>query len=108
MTKNSTLPPYGPPLSAPPSYAQVVGGVSPTSPFIVVDACKLLLQMLNCILIYSIIAQRGPKILTTIVPVGPESTHMICPHCHAEIDTTTKTEPGLIAYILGTIICLIG
>lgn len=52
--------------------------------------------------------QRGPEIVTTVVPVGPHTTHMICPHCHAEIDTTTKTEPGMIAYILGTIICLIG
>lgn len=45
MTKNSIPPPYGPPPAAPPSYAQAVGGVSPTSPFIVVDACKLFEQM---------------------------------------------------------------
>lgn len=50
----------------------------------------------------------GPSILTTVVPVGPQPTHMICPHCRAEIDTSTKTEPGIIAYISGFIICLLG
>uniref|UniRef100_A0A6P7FYC0 Uncharacterized protein LOC114335456 n=1 Tax=Diabrotica virgifera virgifera TaxID=50390 RepID=A0A6P7FYC0_DIAVI len=42
---------------------------------------------------------KGPEIVTTVVPVGPNPTHMICPHCHAEIDTTTKRSPGCIAYI---------
>jgi len=51
---------------------------------------------------------NGPTIVTTIVPLGPQSTHTICPHCHAEIDTTTKTEPGMIAYISGVIIALLG
>lgn len=93
MSKNglSPPPPYGPPQQAPPSYAQAVGGVAPTSPFIPHHSFK-----------------NGPEIVTTVVPVGSEQTHMICPHCHAEIDTTTKTEPGLIAYIAGIIICLIG
>lgn len=27
-------PPYGPPPAAPPSYAQAVGGVPPTAPYI--------------------------------------------------------------------------
>lgn len=54
------------------------------------------------------ITASGPSIVTTVVPVGPHPTHMICPSCHAEIDTATQTKPGLIAYISGAIICLVG
>lgn len=60
------------------------------------------------LLCYHFIDANGPTIVTTIVPVGPHSTHTICPHCHAEIDTTTKTEPGMIAYVSGIIIALLG
>ncbi|XP_044732931.1 LITAF domain-containing protein [Chrysoperla carnea] len=82
---------YGPPpTAAPPSYAQAVGGVPPSSPF----------QPHHTV--------AGPQILTTVVPVGPQPTHMICPHCHAEVDTTTRTEPGVIAYISSVVIALLG
>ncbi|XP_044269331.1 LITAF domain-containing protein [Tribolium castaneum] len=91
MNKDAAPPPYSPPPSAPPSYAQAVGGVPPTSPYIPHHNFM-----------------KGPPILTTVVPVGPEPTHMICPHCHAEIDTTTYTRPGNIAYIAATLICLMG
>lgn len=50
----------------------------------------------------------GPAIVTTIVSLGPGSTHTICPHCYSEIDTSTRTEPGMIAYISGFIIALLG
>lgn len=60
------------------------------------------------LLCYHFVDANGPTIVTTIVPVGPHSTHTICPHCHAEIDTTTKTEPGMIAYVSGIIIALLG
>ncbi|KAG8311788.1 hypothetical protein J6590_037399 [Homalodisca vitripennis] len=50
----------------------------------------------------------GPVIVTTVVPVSSQPTHMICPHCYSEITTTTKTEPGIIAYISGIIIAAIG
>lgn len=42
------------------------------------------------------------------MPLGPGATHTICPHCYAEIDTATRTEPGMIAYISGFIIALLG
>lgn len=51
---------------------------------------------------------NGPTIVTTIVPLGSGSTHTICPHCYAEIDTATRTEPGMIAYISGFVIALLG
>jgi len=91
MSKNHTPPPYGPPPAAPPSYTQAVGGVPPTSPYVPQHA----------------FVQRGPEILTTVVPLGPEPTHMICTHCHAEIDSSTRSEPGLVAYVVGALICLV-
>lgn len=91
MSKNGPPPPYGfvPPPSAPPSYAQAVGGVQPSSPFTPQQITTT-------------------RIVTTVVPIGPQSTHMICPSCHSEMDTNTRTEPGLIAYISGFVIAMLG
>ncbi|XP_042885749.1 lipopolysaccharide-induced tumor necrosis factor-alpha factor homolog isoform X1 [Penaeus japonicus] len=47
-------------------------------------------------------------IVTTVVPLGSQSTHMICPHCHSEIDTATKTSPSVVAWLSGCIICILG
>ncbi|KAG5889723.1 hypothetical protein JTB14_010197 [Gonioctena quinquepunctata] len=85
-------PPYGPPPAAPPSYAQAVGGVPPSSPYVPNHS----------------FVTKGPAIVTTVVPVGSNPTHMICPHCHAEIDTTTKSRPGLIAYVSSGVLCILG
>ncbi|XP_048006394.1 LITAF domain-containing protein isoform X1 [Leguminivora glycinivorella] len=101
MEKSGNPPPYGwgngyhvqvqPPPAAPPSYSQAVGGVGPSSPYTPHYP-----------------PTAGPQIVTTVVPVGPQPTHMICPSCHAEIDTATQTKPGLLAYISGAIIFLLG
>lgn len=99
MEKGGNPPPYGwsnannlqPPPVAPPSYSQAVGGVAPSSPYTP-----------------QYTPSAGPQIVTTVVPVGPHPTHMICPSCHAEIDTATQTKPGLIAYISGATIFLLG
>ncbi|XP_041987854.1 LITAF domain-containing protein [Aricia agestis] len=97
MEKGGQPPPYmwsnvqsmQPPPAAPPSYSQAVGGVGPSSPYTPQ---------------YS--PTSGPAIVTTVVPVGSQPTHMICPSCHAEINTVTKKKPGLIAYISSAIIAL--
>ncbi|XP_076244953.1 LITAF domain-containing protein [Calliopsis andreniformis] len=91
MYKIGPPPPYEPPPYAPPGYSQTMGGVPPASPFTPAETYT-----------------NGPTFVTTIVPLGPGSTHTVCPHCHAEIDTTTKTEPGMIAYISGVVIALMG
>lgn len=89
--QNNGPPTYGfvPPPSAPPSYAQAVGGVQPSSPF-------------------KSSGGAPQTIVTTVVPIGPQTTHMICPNCHAEINTATKSSPGLIAYVSGLIIAMLG
>lgn len=74
-------------------------------------------------------------IVTTVIPLGPQSTHMICklflyiielklkyfmrisfvknisfvgPSCGCEVETKTKTTPGLIAYISGFLLAALG
>ncbi|XP_042233048.1 lipopolysaccharide-induced tumor necrosis factor-alpha factor-like isoform X1 [Homarus americanus] len=47
-------------------------------------------------------------VVTTVVPLGSQSTHMICPHCHADVDTATKLSPSMVAWLSGFIICILG
>jgi len=56
---------------------------------------------------------QGPRaqattIVTTVVPVGPSSTHLTCPHCHAIIDTTVASTPSIWAWISGLLIFALG
>ncbi|OAD55497.1 LITAF-like protein, partial [Eufriesea mexicana] len=49
-----------------------------------------------------------PTTTIQIIPLGPQSTRTTCPYCFAQVDTTIKTEPGMIAYISGVVIALMG
>lgn len=96
MSKPGSAPPqftYVPPPSAPPSYQEAMGGVKPVGPYTPVVAPA---------------TTANTTIVTTVVPISRTSTHMICPSCHAEIETTTRTEPGMIAYLSGFLIALFG
>ncbi|CRK98106.1 CLUMA_CG011474, isoform A [Clunio marinus] len=86
-------PPYNfiPPPSAPPPYSQAVNGVDPAAP----------LTPQQPIL-------TAQHIVTTIIPLGPHATHTICPSCGAEVNTKTRTSPGVIAYVSGFIIAALG
>ena len=66
---------------------------------------SLILEVINFLFI---IGAGQPIIVTTVVPVGPGVTHMVCPHCHAEIDTAVRTEPGLLAWLSGGLLLLMG
>lgn len=88
----------GPPPCAPPSYSQVVGGVYPNYPS-------------GSYMPSAYIPPNRPgepPLVTTVVPLGSNSTRMICPHCGFQISTVTKTQPGLMAYISGALIALLG
>ena len=39
---------------------------------------------------------------------GPHSQNMTCPMCQAEIKTSTASEPGTIAWIIGGVLCVFG
>jgi len=77
--------------AAPPSYTEAMGGVQASAPYVLGNPIT-----------------TGPTIVTTLVPLGPRSTHMICPCCQYEISTATQSTPGLIAYISGAVIALLG
>lgn len=47
-------------------------------------------------------------IVTTVIPLGPHSTHTICPSCGCEVNTRTRSSPGLIAYVSGFLIAVFG
>lgn len=47
-------------------------------------------------------------IVTTIIPLGPHATHTVCPTCGSEINTKTRSSPGLIAYVSGFLIAVFG
>lgn len=97
-TTGSTPPQYiyVPPPSAPPSYQEAVGGVKPVGPFTPVSAPT------------ATATGNATTIVTTVVPIGRTATHMICPSCHAEIETSIRTEPGMVAYLSGFLIALLG
>ncbi|XP_022914029.1 LITAF domain-containing protein [Onthophagus taurus] len=84
----SMPPPYEPPPSAPPVYTHANIEYNYAYPRIHTD--------------------NGVTIITTVVPVGADSTHMICPNCNTEIETTTFEKPRTIAYLLGAFICILG
>ncbi|XP_045112674.1 lipopolysaccharide-induced tumor necrosis factor-alpha factor homolog isoform X1 [Portunus trituberculatus] len=120
-TNKGAFAPSAPPPYAPPSYSQAVGGVPPQAPFTP-------LQGRNTAGVSHVTVHLGsgpyvfaPRylqsqesagapttVVTTVVPLGSQSTHMICPHCRAEVDTTTKTSPSVVAWLSGFIICILG
>lgn len=48
------------------------------------------------------------QIVTTVVTIGPHSSHMVCPICHANINSRTRSSPGLVAWVTGFLLALFG
>lgn len=100
MDKRSGPPTYGfvTQPQAPPSYEQAVGqapmGIPPQPSSNTVPG----------------VHTEQPTVVTQVIitQVGPHSTHMSCPSCHADIKTNTKSTPGTIAYVSGFLIALFG
>lgn len=79
------------PYQPPPSYAQAMAGVTPAAPYTPQQP-----------------ALQQQHIITTVVKLGLDPCHMICPVCHEEMETKTQKSPKAGAYIAGIIICLLG
>ncbi|XP_043195645.1 cell death-inducing p53-target protein 1 homolog isoform X2 [Amphibalanus amphitrite] len=47
-------------------------------------------------------------VIQTVPYTGPNPTHMMCPHCHAEIDTSVRSSPSTTAWVSGLLIALFG
>lgn len=108
-------PPYGfvPPPSAPPSYAQ--GQLNSLSQFIYGSSTNIFSHILavNGVNAAAPLTPQQPiltaqHIVTTVIPLGPHATHTICPSCGTEINTKTRSSPGLIAYVSGFLIAVFG
>lgn len=114
MSKSGQPPPplgfsAAPPPSAPPSYAQAMGGVPPQAPYYPQQGPSPADKGKGYIPVHQGHPQSAPTtIVTTVVPLGGSSTHMVCPHCHHEIDTATKSAPSKIAWLSCLILCLVG
>ena len=56
--------------------------------------------------------QQPPPVVIQYVgqtnPFGPDSQEMTCPKCQARVRTTIKTEPGVMAWIIAGVLCVIG
>ena len=40
--------------------------------------------------------------------LGPNPVTMTCPHCQSQIRTSTGSDPGALAWILGGVLCVVG
>lgn len=119
MEKNGMDPPPAymqqPPPLMPPSYSQAMAGSIPLNPYTPVEPCKNLKPFIFCFVYFYltlnfvlITVQNGPRIMTTVVPLGPEQTRMICPHCQTDIYTTRKVKPKPAAYLSCALIFMFG
>lgn len=48
------------------------------------------------------------ELITTVVPVGPHSTRMVCSNCRKEITTNINKKPSSMAYISSLLCCVFG
>ncbi|XP_050542979.1 LITAF domain-containing protein-like [Daktulosphaira vitifoliae] len=48
------------------------------------------------------------ELITTVVPLGPHSTRMVCYNCRQEITTNTTYKPSASAYKCSGLCCLFG
>uniref|UniRef100_A0A2S2N7C6 Lipopolysaccharide-induced tumor necrosis factor-alpha factor n=1 Tax=Schizaphis graminum TaxID=13262 RepID=A0A2S2N7C6_SCHGA len=48
------------------------------------------------------------ELITTVVPVGPHSTRMVCSNCRKEITTKIYKKPSTMAYITSLLCCVFG
>lgn len=78
--------------AAPPSYFEATGQQPPPPP----PGFK------------PVTSQPQAVPIVSIPHVGPEPLVATCPNCGLNIETVTRTEPGLIAYLSGALIFLFG
>jgi len=49
-----------------------------------------------------------PVAMVPTVMAGSHPMHMMCPHCHAEVDSSVRASPSSTAWIAGLLIALFG
>lgn len=97
MDKGEQLPPtYGFVMQPPPTYEQAIGqhpigaNISTTN-----TAEHRNVQVIT-------------RVVTHVATLGPHSTLMSCPSCHADVNTKVRSAPGVIAWVSGFLIAFFG
>merc|ERR1712110_425763 len=57
------------------------------------------------------VAPQGQTVIVQYVNApnfGHNPVNMVCPHCQAQIRTSTDSEPGPMAWILAGVLCVVG
>ena len=39
---------------------------------------------------------------------GPKPVTVTCPNCQKKIKTETDSQPGVVAWVMGTVLCILG
>lgn len=85
--------------------------VPPASPYTPQPECKFLFQFCFTLLqlyIFYLVVKAPFELITTVVPVGPHSTRMVCSNCRKEITTNINKRPSTMAYITSLLCCVFG
>ena len=48
------------------------------------------------------------NVTTVMTTLGPHKTRLHCPHCQADVTTTTKRHPSVKAYVASALLCFFG
>lgn len=59
-------------------------------------------------LFLNIVVKAPYELITTVVPVGPHSTRMVCSSCRKEITTKIIKKPSTMAYVSSVLCCIFG
>lgn len=51
---------------------------------------------------------QQPSIIITGGSFGPETQHMVCPHCRANISTRVETEASSKTHLFALLLCVLG
>lgn len=59
-------------------------------------------------MLFDVVVKAPYELITTVVPVGPHSTRMVCSNCRKEITTKINKKPSTMAYITSFLCCVFG
>ncbi|GAB1862695.1 LITAF domain-containing protein [Camponotus japonicus] len=49
-----------------------------------------------------------PSVIITAAAFGPQSQHLTCPHCRANISTRVETEANMKTHLIALLLCALG
>ncbi|CAL1687489.1 unnamed protein product [Lasius platythorax] len=52
--------------------------------------------------------QQPYTVIITEAAFGPETQHMVCPHCRVNISTNVETEANIKTHLFALLLCVLG